>query len=177
MAWPSKSSSVVSCRHSTTGSCLTRASLCAMCGARMSCQPRARLASRDWSKNRYTAWVSAQSAHAPGMLAVGLSAKRLASFDEPPVQAPISQCRAAKFFLRPRAHRCPFPERTAAEQGVYQFCARGRKTSRQRLSLPLQICRPGCVESYGLTELRHILLAVLRLMQNVWIWTARRWLA
>jgi len=79
MACPSKSSSVVSCRHSTTGCCRIRASVCAMCGARMSCQPSPRFPSRDWSKNRYTACVSAQSAHAAGMLAVGLSAKRVAS--------------------------------------------------------------------------------------------------
>ncbi len=46
MSWPLKSSSVVSCRHSTTGCAAIRASVRAMCGARTDSQPNPRLSAR-----------------------------------------------------------------------------------------------------------------------------------
>src|SRR6218665_3667272 len=75
MPWPLKSSSVVSCRHSTTGCSAMRWALACQCGLRMSCQSMSSCA-----KKREAPRVSPQPPQAAGMLGVGCRLKVSASF-------------------------------------------------------------------------------------------------
>src|SRR6218665_170991 len=75
MPWPLKSSSVVSCRHSTTGCSAMRWALACQCGLRMSCQSMSSCA-----KKRKAPRVSPQPPQAAGMLGVGCRLKVSASF-------------------------------------------------------------------------------------------------
>src|SRR5471030_71027 len=66
---PLKSSSVVSCRHSTTDCVAILCVVCCQCGSRM-----ARQSTFALSKKRYAAIVSLHPLHALGTLAVGVAA-------------------------------------------------------------------------------------------------------
>src|SRR5471030_3188799 len=66
---PLKSSSVVSCRHSTTDCIAILCVVCCQCGSRM-----ARQSTFALSKKRYAAIVSLHPLHALGTLAVGVAA-------------------------------------------------------------------------------------------------------